>query len=617
MRPIDKIRVTDGELRRREEDNRGYMMRLTNRNLAMNFNLEAGRYSSDRITDEDHGGWESPTCQLRGHFPGHWLSAAAMRYAATGDREILAKANALVEEIAACQAENGGQWAGPIPEKYLHWIARGKSVWAPHYTIHKVFMGLLDMYEMAGNETALRVAEDFARWFYDWTADFSREKMDDILDVETGGMLEMWAQLLGITGRPMYRELMDRYYRGRLFDRLLAGEDPLTNMHANTTIPEIMGCVRAYDVTGEIRWRKIAEAYWKCAVTDRGTYATGGQTCGEIWTPKMDLGLRLGEKNQEHCTVYNMMRLADALFRWTGDALYADYIEKNLYNGVFAQTYWHGVFSHGNSSAHPDHGLLTYFLPLHGGAHKAWASETKDFFCCHGTLVQANADLGRYLAYADEEGVALCQFFGADITFGTGGRSVTLITREDPLNGSFHNGSMSSAGQTITDTAVGIAHRPGFLLWRVTVKTEGEADFAMRLRIPGWCMGEPVLRINGAVTAYTAEKGLAVIRRTWKEGDEVEWILPRGLRTEKLPGDDRVAFLYGPIVLAALCEEERILYAEDPDHPENILVPDNEREWGNWKTTFRTVGQPLGLRFVPLMHVGYEGYSVYFPIEKK
>lgn len=45
----------------------------------------------------------------------------------------------------------------------------------------------------------------------------------------------------------------------------------------------------------------------------------------------------LGDRNQEFCTVYNMVRLADYLYRFTGETVYADYIEKNLYNGFLAQ----------------------------------------------------------------------------------------------------------------------------------------------------------------------------------------------------------------------------------------------------------------------------------------
>ena len=95
-------------------------------------------------------------------------------------------------------------------------------------------------------------------------------------------MLEIWVILYRITKDEMFRTLMDCYYRKSLFDGLLAGKDVLTNMHANTTIPEILGAAAAYEVTGEQRYLDIAQAYWKSAVTDRGSYVTGGQTCGEI-----------------------------------------------------------------------------------------------------------------------------------------------------------------------------------------------------------------------------------------------------------------------------------------------------------------------------------------------
>jgi len=89
-------------------------------------------------------------------------------------------------------------------------------------------------------------------------------------------MLEAWADLYGITGERKYLDLIERYTRGRLFDALLEGRDPLTNMHANTTIPEAHGAARCYEVTGDERWRSIAQAYWDCAVTNRGAYCTGG-----------------------------------------------------------------------------------------------------------------------------------------------------------------------------------------------------------------------------------------------------------------------------------------------------------------------------------------------------
>jgi len=94
-----------------------------------------------------------------------------------------------------------------------------------------------------------------------------------------------------------------------------------------------------------------------------------------------------GENNQEHCTVYNMMRTADYLYRWTGDPSFADYIERNLYNGILAQQ-------------HPQTGMVAYFLPMAAGytkgGEKGWGHPTMDFYCCHGSLVQAQT---RYLEY--------------------------------------------------------------------------------------------------------------------------------------------------------------------------------------------------------------------------
>lgn len=620
--PAQNVTIRDSELVRRRNENRRYLLSLTNENLLQNFVHEAGlklTYNSGE-SEGMHGGWESPLCQLRGHFLGHWLSGAAMHYAATGDMEVKAKADAITAVLAECQLANGGEWVGSIPEKYLTWIAQGRAVWAPHYTLHKTFMGLLDLYEMAGNEQALAIAVNFAKWFSRWSAQFTREEFDNILDVETGGMLEVWVQLYNITKAPEHKELIDRYYRGRLFDALLRGEDVLTNMHANTTVPEVLGAARAFEVTGEQKWLDIVNAYWDSAVTERGTYATGGQTCGEIWTPKHEMNARLGDKNQEHCTVYNMMRLAEFLFRRTGEARFADYWERNLYNGIMAQAYFDGsgLASHGIHAHYPKTGLLTYFLPMRGGALKGWASETQDFFCCHGTLVQANAAHNGGIYYHNDNGVAVCQYFDSAMSGEINGVAFTLNQRIEPLAGSDHLSSDSAGTQAIHKTAQAYLHDPNRVVSCITIKTEQPAEFTLRLRVPAWIKGEAVISLNGERLALPVDsKGFVKISRVWSS-DEVVAEFQKGITVCPLPGDEtKVAFLNGPIVLAGLCGEERMLYAGKDQPLETLLEPDNEREWANWKQTFQSVGQDRGIRFRPLYQVGYEHYSVYFPVKRQ
>jgi DUF1680 family protein len=585
-----QVKLLPSMFQQRFDLNRRYLMDLRSENLLQNHYMEAGLWGPRVEPQGCHWGWESPTCQLRGHFLGHWLSAAARLVASTGDAEVKGKADWIVAELARCQVENGGEWAGSIPEKYLDWIARGKRVWAPHYTLHKTLMGLCDMAVYAASEQALDIMVKWARWFHRWTSGFSRDEMDEILDVETGGMLEAWATLYGLTGRQEHLDLLQRYDRPRLFDRLLAGEDPLTNRHANTTIPEAHGAARAYEVTGDERWRQIAEAYWRCAVTDRGTFCTGGQTNGEIWTPPFAFSARLGDKNQEHCTVYNMMRLADYLLRWSGDVAYADYIERNLYNGILAQQ-------------HPETGMIAYFLPLRAGGHKVWGTPTEDFWCCHGSLVQAHTLHNAYAYYEEQDGLAVCQFIPTELDWVRDGNPVTIRQTLD------HE---SSTGRPRDPD--GSLHRPQHWVSELAVRCAGPATFALKIRLPWWLSGEARILVNGELAATSATpSSWAAIRRTWRE-DTVRIELPKALSTCPLPDEPgTVAFMDGPVVLAALCDEEVTLHG-DLNRPQTMLVPDNEREWSDWQLGYRTTGQDRGVRLVPLFEIRDEPYTVYLPV---
>lgn len=595
-----QVSIGAGLFHDRFELNRRYVLSLHSDALLQSFYQEAGLLGkilggADDQGGHMHWGWEAPTCQVRGHFLGHWLSAAARIYAATGDDEVKVKADHVVAELARCQKANGGEWVGSIPEKYLQWIAGQlpkQRIWAPHYTLHKTLMGLIDMHRWAGSKLALDILDGFAAWFHRWTNGFTREQMDDILDFETGGMLEAWADLYGFTGKQEHLDLIERYDRPRLFDRLLAGLDPLTNAHANTTIPEAQGAARAYEVTGDERWRKIAEAYWRCAVTERGEFATGSQTCGEVWTPPHEFAARLGDKNQEHCVVYNMIRLAHYLLRWTGDATYADYIERSIWNGILAQQ-------------NPRTGMVTYFLPLEPGGVKSWGDPTHDFWCCHGTLVQAHSAYPEWTWLADAEGPVLSQYIPSTARWtASNGTQVRLTVSSTPTRGSFDQNE-SPQGQT---------RRPDYLWFEVAVDCDYPVEFPLRLRLPGWLAGPARVTVNGKPVEVTGAPGsFFAIRRKWV-GDVVHIRLPKHLRAVPIPDEpSTVAFVDGPILLAGLCDEERALVG-DPSAPETMLQPDNEREWGYWLHGYRAVGQDRGLRFRPLYTVADERYTVYFPV---
>lgn len=604
------VRIQDGKLKRKEELNRFYLKDLKNWQLLRSFQYEAGRISGRGLNEEALGGWEDLSCQLRGHFFGHFLSACALVYEENSDPELYGKVVALLDELALCQEDNGGKWACSIPEKYLYWIGKGKAVWAPQYTIHKLFMGLIDVYRYMKLEKALDIADKLADWFYDWSGDYSREEFDDILDTETGGMLEVWADLYEITEKGKYYVLMDRYYRGRLFDALLAGKDVLTNMHANTTIPEILGCARAYEITKNDKYLNIVKEYWRQAVTERGAFATGGQTQGEIWTPKMKLKARLGDKNQEHCTVYNMIRLADFLFRQTKEPLYASYIEYNINNGILAQTYFEGESYKGSDSF----GLLTYFLPMKAGLKKDWAGKYDSFFCCHGTMVQANAAWNRHIYYTEGKNIYITQYFNSEAEFEAEGTPVRISVKEDKFNASAVSSSVNDGKQILTGDNL-YDSKPDFKKYDITIECDDD-NIKFYLRIPEWIKAEAKLYFNGKLLSATREtdKFLEIIGG---KGGTYSLVLPIGLEFVPLPEDETVgAFRYGSEVLCAVTESERVLKIQNDD-PVQELSLDRERQWGDFQTYYKTETQDPGLTFKRINEIGYEPYQMYFKVIKE
>jgi len=73
----------------------------------------------------------------------------------------------------------------------------------------------------------------------------------------------------------------------------------------------------------------------------------------------------------------------------------------------------------------------------------------------------------------------------------------------------------------------------------------------LAIRLPGWCE-RPAIAVNGVPARFERRDGYAVIDRAWRKGDRVTLTLPMTLRAEAMPDDpDMIAFLHGPVVLAA------------------------------------------------------------------
>lgn len=587
---IEKAHLLPGLFKERADVNRAYLMELKTEDLLQNFYLEAG-VRTDRDVTEMHLGWESPTCQLRGHFLGHWLSAASMLVAQNNDRELKAKLDIIIDELERCQKLNGGRWIGSIPEKYFEKLEKNEYIWSPQYTLHKTLLGLYHGAMYAKNEKALAILDSAADWYIDWTEKMEKVNPHAVYSGEEGGMLEVWAGLYQLTDAEKYLTLAEKYSHPSIFGKLDNNGDPLSNCHANASIPWAHGAAKMYEATGDEKWLDLVKRFWKCAVTDREAFCTGGQNSGEFWIPPHKLGMFIGERTQEFCTVYNMTRLADYLFRFTGGSEYLDYIERNLYNGFLAQQ---NKFT----------GMPAYFLPMKAGSAKKWGSKTRDFWCCHGTTVQAHTIYPQLCWYEDGGRLIAAQYINSEYKRSenvTVTQSVDMKYYNDGAAFDEHDDSRMSRWYI-----------------KLNVRAYSPERFTLSLRIPEWVKGQPVISVNGTEVQTNANNGFVDIDRTW-ENDTVNVYLPAALTTSSLPDMPQLtAFAEGPVVLAGLCEKDCGIYTET-DAPESALAYVTEHTYSTFpwqQSVYRTVNQPENFDFIPLYDITDEKYTVYFTRKK-
>lgn len=577
-----EVSLLPGLFRERRELTKSYLIRLRTEDILQNHLLEAG-VRIDRPYEQMHQGWESPHCQLRGHFAGHWLSAISQLAAVDHDPILAARAKSAVQELRRCQSLNHGQWVGSIPEKYLSLLADGQPIWSPQYTVHKTMMGLMDAHRLLQDEDALTVLKNSADWFATWSENLIKEgRGAAVYSGECAGMLELWADLYGVTHDERYLRLAARYAMPDLFRSLLAGKDPLSNDHTNASIPWIHGAARIYEVTGDKRYRDIVESFWKQAVESRGMFATTGNNAGEFWIPAGQFGRFLGDRTQEHCTVYNMMRVAQYLLCWTGEARYADYIERALYNGILAQQ-------------NPHTGMIAYFLPLAPGARKVWGSETRDFWCCHGTLVQAQAMYEDLIYYRAPDGVSVVQFIPSHASFGEPGKQIRITQKNDDRATIANFSTSATTLQT------------GFVL---NISADVAGRWTLRIRQPAWAVGPGVVSVDGTPVATTLSKtGFIEIEREWRTAT-VSISFPKRITREPLPGDPRrFALLDGPVVLAALAADEPALAATSVVMPRYEHQYIEGRDWQARHFAVETTQGAVELR--PIYEIADENYCAY------
>lgn len=461
---------------------------------------------------------------LDGHVGGHYLSALAMHYAATGDVQIKARMDYVISELKRAQDANGkdANFSG-----YLCGLPNGKALWTkikggntgavwdawvPWYNIHKTYAGLRDAWLYGGSEPARTMFLKLCDWGLTITGGLGDAAMESMMGNEHGGMNEVYADAYAMTKDVKYLNAAKKWSHKWLLNAMAASTDNLDNKHANTQVPKAIGFARIAELSGDATYTKAANFFWNTVVNNR-SIAIGANSRAEIFPDKTKytdfVEVREGP---ESCNSYNMLKLTEDLFRMSPQVKYVDFYERSLYNHIL-------------STIHPVHGGYVYFTPARPRHYRVYSKVNAAMWCCVGSGMENPGKYAQFAYMHKSDSLFVNLFMASELNWKE--RGVKLV----------QNTTFPYEERT-----------------RLTVDVSSPTKFRLLLRHPGWVKSNEMTVVVGGdtVSRRSQASSYVEIERTWNDGDVVTIQLPMRNSVEALPNvPNYVAILHGPIVLGA------------------------------------------------------------------
>ena len=588
--PLSSVRVTGGPLKRAQDLNAEYLLKLEPDRMMAYYRKRAGLESKA----QGYPGWDGDGRNLTGHIAGHYLSGVSLMFAATADSRFKERADYLVKEMKEVQDKNGDGYLGAVEglrEKFAE-VAKGNikssffdlnGLWSPWYTLHKTYAGLRDAYRFTGNRTALELEIKFAAWAEMIMSKLTPEQTQQMLNTEFGGMNEVLADLYADTGDKRWLALSHRFDHHAFLDPLKRREDKLAGQHGNTQVPKMLGVLMQYVYTGDKPEGVAAEFFWDAVVNDH-SYATGGHGKDEYFGPPDQLAERVDGRTNETCNVYNMLKMTRRLFALKPDIKYAEFEERALFNHILA-------------SIDPEDGRTCYMVPVGRGVRHEYQEMFRSFTCCVGSGMESHSLHGDGIYFESGDRLWVNLYVPSTANWNAAGATVAMNT-------SFPEGDSATVNFTM--------QRP--------------KSFTLALRRPSWAGDGFAVKVNGKSVVTLARPGAYVeIKRTWKTGDSVSLVIPKSLRLEGLPDNQRrAALMWGPLVLAGDLGPER-RGGPPTESPSLVTAEKPLTEWLQPKRdnlgVFQTVdagrstdGKANEVEFVPFYRLHRRMYSIYWDL---
>lgn len=451
-----------------------------------------------------------------GEHIGKWMHAASLAYSYTGDALLRERLDYAARELIRAQ-EADGYLGTYTPDKRfgLYYAVADWDVWSHKYCI----LGLVTYHQYTGSQEALAAARRAADLLLR-TFGHGRKSILEAgqhVGMAATSVLEPIVLLYRLTGDEGYLDFA-RYIVSAWDEpngpRVLESLTEAFTVHSTADakayemLSNLVGLCELARATGERRFLVPARNAWEDIVRNQ-LYITGTASSGERFraphvlpnAPSFDVG--------ETCVTVTWIQLSSQLLRLTGEAKYADEIERSCYN-------------HLPAAQRPDGRSFCYYTPLEG--EKPYGDAIT---CC-----QSSGARGMALA-------PMHAYFTGDLG-GTPFIAVTLFETSRAV--------VMIDGREITIAqTTGLPRASGATL---EFSLEGEATFAVLLRSPRWA--EPQTARGVPEAANDLRGFLVVPARSWRKGArlELDFTLNSGLMRGDFGNSGRAALLWGPMVLA-------------------------------------------------------------------
>ena len=463
-----------------------------------------------------------------------WLEAVAWTFA---DPDLDEQGEARLEEflstsaklLEAAQAEDGyldSFFQVNFPGERFVQLAWGHELYCAGHLIQAAVALNRTRGDARLLDVARRVADLVVRSF--GAGEGEVDGIDGHPEVETA-LVELYRE----TGEQGYLDAA-RYFVDRRGHQLLGGhgfgahyfqdhtpvrEATSVEGHSVRQVYLLAGVADLYVEDGDESLREAADRLWHEMVATK-TYVTGG-----IGTHHTDEAFGDPyELTNERSYCETCAAIGSVMFSWrmlmiTGEARYADLIERTLYNGFLA-----GLSLDGQRYIYANP-LQVREGHMAGGNDRDYAR--KPWFkcaCCPPNVMRTLASLEHYVALGGPDGLRLHQFVTGTWTAPVGdGQASVSVETDYPWDG------------------------------RVRVRVEDSpGTWGLTVRVPHWA-ATATLSVNGKQADAAVADGWATVTRAWEPGDELVLDLPldaRFTRADSRVDADRasVALERGPIV---------------------------------------------------------------------